>query len=873
MASELLERSSLLADLDRGLAETGSGGRIALVSGEAGIGKSALVRRFIQQHDGDTRVLVGLCDPLLTPRTLGPLYDIAAQTGGALAGQMAAEAGREVIFSALLDELAHCRRPQVVVVEDVHWADEATLDLLVFLGRRLERLPALLVVSYRDDELDLDHPLRTVLGDLPPERTRHLRPAPLSEAAVAELARRAGRQSAGLHATTGGNPLLVTEVLAANEPGVPRAVSALTLARFAALDPAAQEAVRFVAVIPTRAELWLLQEALHADSGVVEECVTAGLLVLADETIGFRHELNRRALEESLSTLRRRELNQQALTVLSAADRGTDIARLAHHAREAGDTPAVLRYAPAAAAKAEALGAHREAVGHYRAALRHADRLSPPKRAGLLEGYSYNGYLIGIIDEALAARQAALEIWESANQREKAGENLRWLSRLHWWAGQRNEAEAAAARAITTLELGEPGRQLAMAYSNQSQLDMLADRTAAAIGWGSRALVLARRIGDRETLAHALTNIGSARLHDGDPAGRAELTEAIDVAIDEKLPDHAARALVNLAFTSVENHDYPRAAHYVERALEFALTHDLNAYAQYLTGTRAWTRLDLGDWAGAESDARQALKEREQPGTSVVPALCTLGRLQARRGDPRASLTLDEAARRAFDSGELQRIGPVAAARAEHAWLRGDRENTAAEAIRGFELAVERRHRWFAGELAWWLRRAGQRPRVPEWVAEPYRFLLSGDWRRAADAWEALGHPYDQADALSCGDEDAALRALALFDGLGAAAAAQQVRRMLRSRGRLRVPRGPRPATVGNPAHLTARQLQILHLLAAGKRNAEIAARLSLSVRTVDHHVAAVLSKLGVGSRDQAAPAARLLGIVLPQDRQPDDPD
>jgi DNA-binding CsgD family transcriptional regulator len=282
--------------------------------------------------------------------------------------------------------------------------------------------------------------------------------------------------------------------------------------------------------------------------------------------------------------------------------------------------------------------------------------------------------------------------------------------------------------------------------------------------------------------------------------------------------------------------------------------------------------LDQGDWTGAEHDAREALDQPEQPGISVVPALFALGRLQTRRGDPDAAITLQEAARRAFDSGELQRIGPVAAARAEHAWLHGETERVAAEAARGFELAVERGHPWYAGELAWWLRRAGQRPDVPEWVAEPYRLLLAGDWTSAADAWEALGHPYDQADALSCGNEDAALRALGLFDRLGAAAAAQRVRRMLRGRGHLRVPRGPRPATAGNPANLTTRQLEVLGMLSNGMRNAEIAARLSLSVRTVDHHVAAVLAKLAVGSRDQAAPAARRLGIDLPQGGQPGGP-
>jgi len=303
---------------------------------------------------------------------------------------------------------------------------------------------------------------------------------------VAELARRAGRPAAGLRALTGGNPLLVTEVLAAGDAGVPMTVRDLVLARLAGLPAGAQEVVRLVAVVPTRAELWLLEEALGPEPAAVERCVAAGLLVVGEEAVGFRHELVRQAVEGSLSALGRRELNRRILRVLSEAqDRGVDIARLVHHARQGNDAEAVLRYAPTAARQAAAVSAHREAVGHYRAALAHADRLLPAVRAELLEGYSFQAYLSGLAQEALEARQAALRIREAeGGSSEQLGESLRWLSRLSWWAGRRAEAEAAAGRAIAVLERDEPGHQLAMAYSNQAQLDMLAYRTEAALAWG-----------------------------------------------------------------------------------------------------------------------------------------------------------------------------------------------------------------------------------------------------------------------------------------------------------------------------------------------------------------------------------------------------
>jgi hypothetical protein len=167
---------------------------------------------------------------------LGPLHDIARQTGGRLAELLASGGPREAVFTTFLDQLAQPPQRQVVVVEDAHWADEATLDLLVFLGRRLERTPALLIVTYRDDELGTDHPLRGVVGALPRGLVHRVRPQPLSEAAVAELARRAGRPAAGLRALTGGNPLLVTEVQAADDAGVPMTVRDLVLARLVVDD-------------------------------------------------------------------------------------------------------------------------------------------------------------------------------------------------------------------------------------------------------------------------------------------------------------------------------------------------------------------------------------------------------------------------------------------------------------------------------------------------------------------------------------------------------------------------------------------------------------------------------------------------------------
>src|SRR5262249_48889653 len=175
---------------------------------------------------------------------------------------------------------------------------------------------------------------------------------------------------------------------------------------------------------------------------------------------------------------------------------------------------------------------------------------------------------------------------------ERAGESLRWLSRLCWWTGQRGEAEAAAAPAIAVLETVPPGRQPAMGYSNRSQLEMGAHRAEAAGAWGTRALEPGRRLGDTETLAHALTNIGTARLLGDQARGEAELEQAVEVAAAAGLEDHAARALASLAGTLWEFRTYGQAARHLARGLRYTNEHDLAGYAQFLTGVRANLRLD-----------------------------------------------------------------------------------------------------------------------------------------------------------------------------------------------------------------------------------------------------------------------------------------
>jgi AAA ATPase-like protein len=358
----LLERDACLDELDMALQDAvGGEGRVTLVSGEAGIGKTSLVAWFVRERRSSVEVLWGACDALFTPRPLGPLHDMAAQTHGHLPALLNSDANRTTIFSTVLSELQG--RPAIAVFEDVHWADEATLDLLRFLGRPMARTAALLVMTYWDDELGLRHPLRSVLGDLATlPSTRRVPLRPLTETAVRTLIGERAIDAVALHRQTGGNPFFVTEVLASVGGGLPPSIRDAVLARTARLSLSAQAVLQAAAVIGPRIESWVLAEVSGTEIAAADECLAIGVLLAQGEALAFRHELARQAILESISP-HRMALHRMALDALktSPATRH-DLSRLAHHAEAASDREAVLEYAPAAAKQAAAAGAHREAA-------------------------------------------------------------------------------------------------------------------------------------------------------------------------------------------------------------------------------------------------------------------------------------------------------------------------------------------------------------------------------------------------------------------------------------------------------------------------------------------------------------------------------
>lgn len=652
----------------------------------------------------------------------------------------------------------------------------------------------------------------------------------------------------------------MTEVVQAGIGEVPASARDAVLARVVNLSSESGDLLDVAALIGTRVELGLLETVTSCQPSAVDELTAGGLLAADGQWLRFRHEIVRLAVEQAVTARRAGIIHARILEALHARG-GDDDARMAFHAEAAGDGPAVLRYAPAAARRAAEMASHREAAAQFERALRFSAGADPATAAGLYDGLAYEVSLLDRLQDAADARERALELWRAAGDRLREGDTLRRLSRTMRHLCRGSEAVVAAQDAVSILEPLGPGTELAWAYADLAAQRLMDAEREAAIELAVRAQAIAEPLDAPEILSDALNTQGCASACLG-RQWTGLLHRALAIALSEGLDEQAGRAFSNLYCTYCVQRKFAEGERHCLDGIAYCDEHDIATWATSLRSQRTCALERTGRWDEAVEMSAELLDGSGPSPVNRIYPLISLAVIGGRRGQPGAWTYLDEAMTNADRSGEPQWIVPVRLARAELYWLAGKPADARHEAELADDSAAKC-EAWDRGAVAVWLRRTGS-ARAPRGdVAAPFRRQVEGDWEKAAQLWTDLGCPYEAAMSLLDATDEAALRgALRIFEDLGASATARLTRQKMRRHGIRSIPAGPRTATRAHPLGLTRRECEVLDSICAGQSNAEIAAQLFISIKTVDHHVSAVLAKLGAPSRSAAASQAVRLGLV-----------
>ena len=855
LGSMLLEREGELGLLTDLLADaSSSGGKVVLIRGEAGIGKSSLVGGFLTAVADNAHIHIGFCDDLQTPQPLGPLWDISRSEPAIREALQSRD--RQAILENFFDLLAGSLRPTVVVIEDTQWSDDATRDAIKFVGRRMARTNGLLLLTYRIGEVDRDHPLRGVIGDLPPQDVARIELGGLSRSGVAKLVGDSGLDPDRVLSVTQGNPFLVTELASLGGEEVPASVRDSVATRVGKLSSTARDMLRIMSVIPDRISRGDVPRLTGGSDDELAEGERMGLLELEGDSASFRHELIRRAVESSLTISESVAIHRRLLEVLPE---GTDPARLVHHARGANDITRLVVHAPEAALAAAAVGSHGEAAAHFRVLEPYLNRLGPLPRADLLRHWALIEHYLETA-ESTEILDRAIGLYREAGSAEQLARALVVGVELNRAHGRSGVAREYAQEAIQLLEPGEPKARLAHALAAYSWLLIRSGEIDEAEAVADRAIGLAEDTGAEKALLSALGVKGTLLYVRGESGGLDILEQLHQRAHLGGHRYEEVLALLRMAEVALEVRDVERASDFSDRARNTAGRYELPIFETQANRVRAEALLWAGAWSEAEDLATETIGRHSSADARLA---AILGLIRTRTGRGSAVEYLDQAWSLAVESGEIDHLLRSAAALAERMWVVDTPPDDAL--IEQFRDLVDRGIRfeypWPAGSLALWLWNLGGLEEVPEGLPAPYRDLLSGFVDRSVSFWESREIPYGKAIALMSGDVTQRLEALELLDSLGAAAVAARVRKGLREEG-VPTPRGKGKATRGHAAGLTARQAEVLQLLAEGLTNPEIADRLFVSPRTIEHHVSAILAKLDSSTRDEAVQTARDEALV-----------
>ncbi|MBK5332593.1 MAG: AAA family ATPase [Ilumatobacteraceae bacterium] len=855
---QLIEREEALAILSQAREGARMGGCTMLVTGEAGVGKTALVDT-VADGPGD-RVLRGACEPLFTARPLGPFLDIAHSLPEPLSSTIAGAGRVHAALPALLDELT--ARPSMLIIEDVHWADKASLDLIALLGRRMAQTASLMVVTFRDDELALDHPLRHVLGALVGQSAvERIRLQPLSLDGVASLLGRNRQEAQQTYQRTGGNPFFITEVMA--EPGavLPASVADAVLGRAARLEPSARRLLEALSIVPGVVSTEMVSTLGGANVDHLDRLFESGMVVRSSNDIAFRHELTRETVAATVDPIRAVELHRAAMVALISA--GADPAVIAHHAECAGATDAVRRFAREAADVAVRVGAHREAAAQYGRAIR-AGNPDPLAEAELLELGGHQAMLSDRFDIALDWLERAVSLRRDLGDAHPMTVALMELGRVQGCYGRPDDATKSWSEAFDVIS-GDPDCiEHARALSGQVVVRWTEGCLEEALRSAHDILELALRHNDADLMITSLRYVGALELCLDDEAGWDHILESAALAKRENDAEQVGSAYMSLLESAAARRRADVIDEYAVNAIEYCADHGLDLWTRYLESAVARSLMDRGQW----DDATAALPRNDESSSSPLPrvgASIVLGLMRARRGDAGARTVLLQAPEFAVGAEAPMRASLMAAV-LEAAWLGVAVDLPTPAAMRALLTeAGQQRARWEVAAIAWWMKCLGLDLPMLERGGSPWWLMVEGRFEAAASEWRSLGCPYEEALALCFSPLADDLEAgLGILDRLGATPARAAVTRDLRLAGRRNIPRGTRPTTRSNPAGLTARELEVARLLAEGLRNVDIAERLHVTPKTVDHHVSAVLAKLAVPNRSAVAGALHRHKVITP---------
>jgi DNA-binding CsgD family transcriptional regulator len=863
---ELIERDGFLTSLRTGFQNMMAGeGHCIFVTGEAGIGKTSLIKTFCKELKSGCNIYQGTCDALFTPRPLAPLYDILLQFKNGMPENSNDMADRTVFFTNFIHELKNQKEPSVIVFEDIHWADEATLDFIKFLARRITQLRCLFILTYRDDEIHSGHPLRNVLGQLNPGSFTRIQLLPLSREAVEKMAEKRGYNGEDVYSISGGNPFYVSEILSSYSLGVPDNIRDSVISSYNRQEERARHVWELLSVIPDRFEVKYLEKFEPLYATAVERCLESKILFLKDELIFFKHELFRRTIENSLSPLRRVSLNKRILDLLQGSfEKNQEIERIVHHAKNANEYDIVVRYAPLAARQAASVGAHIEAAKLYLTAIEYYQGKDKDILVEFYESYAYECYLTSQVKEAIIYWSKSLQIWKERNNEDKIANCLRFLSRLWWLNGNRKNAEDYGQQAIDVVSDRPSSAIKAMAFSNMSQLKMLCDQPAECIAWGEKAIAIAKELGDEETLSHALNNVGHVQMNipSSWQKGIELLQQSLEIALKNSFHEHAGRAYSNLASSAVKMKNYALATKILDEGIQYCEERDLDSCKATMLLLRASVYLGTGNWKKACDIAEKLLKNENSRPAFTNSVLIVMATIKMRAGETDVLPLLLEMQKKALETMELQRIIPSLIVLLEYEWLTGknlfktgDIECVIGKIDQSIYIFVN-------NEFGFWLKKARKQHLPLKEIHKGYEITNRETALEAAAMWEEAGCPYEQALALFEGNDDDKRKAISIVHGLGANAVYEKMKLEMRTSGIKSIPRGLRKTTQSNPAFLTGRELDVLKLLNEGMQNKEIAATLFISAKTVDHHISSILYKLEVKSRAKAVQEAIKLEII-----------